>query len=59
MIKVLIRKNRCKCCWCHSTLKYEPEDLEELKYTDGEIAGYMIKCPVCKGETRVSYIRGE
>ena len=58
MIKVLIRKNRCKCCWCNSLLKYEPEDLEELKYTDGEIAGYMIKCPVCKGETRVSYVKG-
>ncbi len=56
MIKVLIRKNRCTCSWCHSLLKYEPEDLKELKYSDGEICGYMIKCPVCKGETRVSDI---
>ena len=54
----MIRKNRCKCCWCNSLLKYEPEDLIELKYSNGEKAGYMIKCPVCKGETRVSYVKG-
>ena len=54
MIKVLNRKNRCTCRWCGSLLKYEPEDLKERKYSDGEIAGYMIECPVCKGETRVS-----
>jgi hypothetical protein len=39
-------------------LKYKPEDLIELKYSNEEMAGCMIKCPVCKGETRVSYVKG-
>lgn len=53
MIKVIVKKNKCKCMYCGSLLRYQIEDLKEDRQ-HGEIWGYYIKCPVCKGETTVS-----
>jgi hypothetical protein len=58
MIKVLHKKNRIKCCFCGSKLQYDKEDLTPVYYdnekTEKNVRCYIIKCPVCLGETRVS-----
>ena len=53
MIRVIIRKNKCKCAYCGSLLRYEVNDLRENRQL-GTLCGHYIICPVCKGETRVS-----
>lgn len=55
MIKVLIKKNRVKCCCCGSILKYDTEDLKPVMYgTENEVHYWKIICPICKGNVRVS-----
>lgn len=52
MIEVSHKRNKVKCAYCKSILKFNIEDIKEQKY-DLYKENYIV-CPVCKGSTEIS-----
>jgi hypothetical protein len=54
MVKVIencVKKKRVRCCWCHSLLEYEPQDVKARTLIS---TTFYIHCPCCGAETILS-----
>ena len=48
MIKVVRKQKKQKCNKCGAVLKFEAEDIQVVKDSNGRVRDSYLECPICK-----------